>query len=372
MAENRHEPGGTGLGPMSRLMVSLAAVVVIAGLKAASTIVVPFLLAVFIAMLVTPAFFWLRARGVAAPLALLFMAVGLASASVLAVGVLGQSLGDLTQKLPEYNEQLRGQLRGLLDWVETHGVTLSRQTVMTAFGPDVAMDLVTNILRNVSVLMTQGFIVLIVVIFILLEAALMPAKFRALPGMEGGRAEQFLRVIDDIRRYMVLKTWMSLLTGGLVTGWLLLLGVDYPVLLGVLAFLFNYVPNIGSFIAALPGIALTLIQHDPMWGGVCAVGYVAINVGVSNGIEPRFFGHGLGLSPLLVLLSLVFWGWVLGPVGMLLSVPLTMTVKIALEASEETRGIATLMGSRPPEAEAPKSATPNHENPDPKAPPNSD
>ena len=154
-------------------------------------------------------------------------------------------------------------------------------------------------------------------------------------------------IVADLRRYMFLKTVMSLLTGALVALWLLLVGVDFPILLGVLAFALNYIPVIGSMVAALPGILLAFIEFGLGTGVLTAVAYVVINVGVSNGIEPRYFGNGLGLSPLVVIVSVLFWGWVLGPMGMLLSVPLTMSLKIALESDEGTRWLAVLMGGRP-------------------------
>ncbi len=143
---------------------------------------------------------------------------------------------------------------------------------------------------------------------------------------------------------MSIKTSTSLLTGVSVSICLGLIGVDYPVLWGLMAFLFNYVPNIGSIIAAIPAILLALIQLGPwatFWAGLS---YVLINVLVGNLIEPRYMGKGLGLSPLIVFVSLVFWGWVLGPVGMFLSIPLTMTLKIALDSSHESRKFARLLG----------------------------
>jgi predicted PurR-regulated permease PerM len=144
---------------------------------------------------------------------------------------------------------------------------------------------------------------------------------------------------------MVIKTWMSLGTGALVCVWLAILGVDYPILWGLLAFMFNYVPNIGSIIAAIPAILLAFIQLDTTSVLLVALGYIVVNVVIGSIIEPKFMGRGLGLSTLVVFLSLVFWGWILGPVGMLLSIPLTMTLKIALSSMDGTKWISTLLGT---------------------------
>lgn len=143
---------------------------------------------------------------------------------------------------------------------------------------------------------------------------------------------------------MAIKTWMSLATGIAVFILLAIVGVNYAVLWGLLTFFLNYVPNIGSIIAAIPAVLLALIQLGFVKSVIVAAGFVVINLLMGNVIEPRFMGRGLGLSTLVVFLSLIFWGWVLGPVGMLLSVPLTMTAKIALDSREETRWLAILLG----------------------------
>ena len=128
-------------------------------------------------------------------------------------------------------------------------------------------------------------------------------------------------------------------------GFAMVMQIDYPILLGLMAFLLNYVPTIGSIIAAVPAVMLAVVQHGGSHGLYTALGYVLINVGISNWLEPKVLGRGLGLSPLIIVISMFFWGWVLGPVGMLLSVPLTMAIKIGLEAGPETRWIAVLMGA---------------------------
>ena len=144
---------------------------------------------------------------------------------------------------------------------------------------------------------------------------------------------------------MEIKTVISVLTGLLIGIWTSLLGVDFPIVLGLLAFLLNYVPNIGSMIAAVPAVLSAFIELGIGPAAVTGLGYVVVNTVMGNIIEPRFMGRGLGLSTLVVFLSLLFWGWVLGPVGMRLSVPLTMTVKIALDANEQSRWLAILLGS---------------------------
>ena len=157
--------------------------------------------------------------------------------------------------------------------------------------------------------------------------------------------EEFARKLN---RYVAIKTMISLGTGLLVWGWTSIWGVEFAFLWGVLAFVLNYIPNIGSILAAVPAVIIVMLFRGLAEAGLVALGYLAINVGLGSILEPRFMGRGLGLSPLVVFLSLVFWAWVLGPIGMLLAVPLTMTLKIALQSSVRTRWAAILLGQEAP------------------------
>jgi predicted PurR-regulated permease PerM len=160
-------------------------------------------------------------------------------------------------------------------------------------------------------------------------------------------------ILHSVKRYMAVKTGISVFTGICIGAWTAILGVDYPFMWGLLAFLLNFVPNIGSIIAAVPAVLLALVQLGPWSALLVAIGYFVVNFTVGSVIEPRVMGRSVGLSTLVVFLSLVFWGWVLGLVGMLLSVPLTMTVKIAMENHRDTRWLAILLGSEAVPATSP-------------------
>jgi predicted PurR-regulated permease PerM len=147
-----------------------------------------------------------------------------------------------------------------------------------------------------------------------------------------------------MKRYMIIKTLLNLVVAILVTVLLTILRVDFPVLWGFLAFLLNYVPTIGSTIAAVPAVLLAFLQFGPLRGALAAAGYVVINFGLAYGVEVKLMGQKLGLSTLVVFLSLIFWGSVLGPIGAVLCIPLTMTLKFAFESNESTRWIAVLLG----------------------------
>jgi predicted PurR-regulated permease PerM len=193
--------------------------------------------------------------------------------------------------------------------------------------------------------------------FILLEAAGFPAKLEAALGGNGGLGK-FTKVQSEVQRYLGIKAVISLATGILVGCWLWGLDVDFPLVWALLAFLMNFIPTLGSLLAGVPAVLLALVQHGPGRALAVVVGYLVINLILGTIIEPHLMGRRFGLSTLVVFLSLVFWGWVWGPVGMLLSVPLTMLLKILMENSEEFRWIAMLLDAHPPEQPAAVQATP--------------
>ncbi len=333
------------LGAGSQVMLVLASlVVVIAGMKAAAPILVPFLLAGFIAIISAPPLFFLERRGLPTWAALLIVIAGILVVGLLLMLLVGGSADDFARDLPGYQTRLKAATGDLVDTLARHGIELSKAKLLEYFDPGAAMRLATSLLSGLGGVLTNAFLILLTVIFILFEAASLPTKLRAvLPDPEASFA-RFERITGNVQRYMEIKTLMSLATGVCIGLWLWLIGVDYPVLWGVFAFLLNYVPNIGSIIAAVPAVLLAFAQLGAGSALLAGGGYLVVNTVVGNVIEPRYMGRGLGLSTLVVFVSLVFWGWVLGPVGMLLSVPLTMTVKIALDSNEETRWLAILLG----------------------------
>jgi predicted PurR-regulated permease PerM len=328
------------------LLTAASIVIVIAGMRASADILMPFLLALFIAVICAPVYQGMRRRHVPTALAVIAILLLMVGAVLIIVGVVERAINGLSGRLPAYQAAFVASTAQLGDWLEGFGLELPGTTLREYLNPQVLLRYLGTIAGTLGGFLTTMFIVVIVAIFILLEGSALPAKLRDLPVLSHDTWHRLEQVAADVRRYMFLKTVMSLLTGALVALWLLVFGVDFPILLGVLAFALNYIPAIGSIVAALPGILLAFVEFGLGTSLLVAAGYVAINVGVSNGLEPRYLGDGLGLSPLVVILSVLLWGWVLGPMGMLLSVPLTMSVKIALESDEGTHWIAMLMSGR--------------------------
>ncbi len=330
--------------PLKVLFVGAAFVIIIAGMRAAESVLVPFLLSIFIAVITTPFLFWLQRMHVPSLLAVTLI-IGVIVALAFGLGILiSNSLDDFLGNLSDYELRLRAKTGLVLDWLQGIGIAVSGEALYSYFDPAKAMQLVGTTLSGVGSVLSNLFLILLTVVFILFEASGFRAKLHSILEDPDKSLPHFSRFSDTLRRYMLIKTLVSIATGILIAIWLAILGVDYPLLWGVLAFALNYVPNIGSIIAAVPAVLLALIQIGSQTALLTAAGYVAVNLVMGNAIEPRFMGRHLGLSTLVVFLSLLFWGWVLGPVGMLLSVPLTMTLKIALESHEDTHWLAVMLG----------------------------
>jgi AI-2 transport protein TqsA len=327
------------------ILILAGLIVVVAGMKAASSILVPFFLAVFIAIICAPPLFWLQRKGVPKVIALVLVLVAILMVALLFGALIGPSLNAFLRSLPDYQERLSSHIGTLVNWLREKGVNIPAEEVPLTFHPGWVMGLAGGILSALSSVLTNGFLILLTVVFILLEAADLPKKLRIVFKNPERSLSTIARFGQNAKRYLVIKTLISAAVGLVIWLWLLILGVDYPVLWGTLSFLLNYVPNIGAVIAALPVALLALVQLGVGSALLTVLGFVVVHIVVGNIIEPKLTGKGMSLSTLVVFLSLVFWGWVLGPIGMILSVPMTSLVKIALESYEKTQGLAFMLGS---------------------------
>ncbi|MGM0564593.1 MAG: AI-2E family transporter [Pseudomonadota bacterium] len=353
MASIRDDNRGTSL----RLMLGAAAVViVIAGIRSAADLVIPFLLAIFIAVITTPVLRQLQQRGLPRWLALILVITGIVLVATLVVALVGSSITEFTRSLPEYKARLGGEMQALISLLDRYGIAAPAELMREHLNPGAAMEMVGKLFNGLGNVLANAFLIILTVIFILAETSSFPSKLKAALTHADNHLAQFELFSQTLQRYMVIKTAISAITGLLAALLTWVIGVDFPLLWGLLAFLFNYIPNIGSIIAAIPAVLLAFVQLGGWPALGVAGGYFAINIIMGNAVEPRFMGKGLGLSTLVVFLSLVFWGWVFGPVGMLLSVPLTMFFKIALNSSDNTRWLSILMDGaaahREPEEES--------------------
>ncbi len=323
-------------------MIMAAVVIVLAGIKAASAIVVPFLLSLFLAIILSPLFLWLKEKKVPQGIALLLIILFLLATITTLMIFLGTSIQDFTQNVPSYEIKLRTDFQNLLDFLQNYGIQVPKEDFSTLFATNSIMQYIAKTLKSLSGLLTNSLMIIMTIIFMLMEVSQFRKKLE-LSNTNG--LNSFIEVSDNIKHFILLKSMTSAATGIFIAVSLKIIGLDYAILWGVVAFLLNFIPNIGSIIAAVPAVLMSLIQFDITTTLLVAAIYAITNITIGSVIEPKIMGKGLGLSTLVVFLSLIFWGWLLGPVGMLLSVPLTIMVKIVLDAKEDTRWIAVLLGN---------------------------
>ncbi len=338
-----------GLAAWRGLIAVAALVAVIAGMRAASDLIVPFLLALSIAIICLPPLYWMRLRRVPSAIAIGLLIIIIVAAIIGVGALIGNSIGSFVQDLPSYQHHLRNFLQETMKFAHRIGWNVSLENLPQQLNPDNAFALVTRFFKSFGAVLTDGFLIVFTVLFLLFEATVLPRKFDIMPKTDHEHRSLaiFGSFVESVQRYVFLKTVLSLALGLLV--WLVLwgFGVRYAPLWGLLAFLLNFVPNIGAFLSAIPPVLLALLQGGwPLFGYTAGTLFV-IHFVTGNLIEPVLMGGRLGLSTLVVFVSLIFWGWVLGPVGMLLSVPLTMIIRIGFESNPDTRWLAVLLGPAP-------------------------
>ncbi len=330
----------------ARNLVIIASLFVItAGLKAASEILTPLLVSLFFSVLCIPPLQRLKRHRVPETLAIAIVILGATILVLVITLIIGRSLAGFENKLPEYRLALDGHLAQFLDWLEHYGIRVDRQELASEFGSTAILDLVTGVASGILAALSQIFLVVLTMVFMLIEASSFPSKLRLALGNPDAELSDWSAAMVQVQKYVAIKAVVSLVTAALATMITYALGVDFPLLWGLIAFLFNFIPNIGSVVAAIPPVLLALVQHGVSSAVVVAMGYLVINLVMGNMVEPRMMGRRLGLSTLVVFLSLVFWNWVWGPVGMVLSVPLTVIAKIILEHSQQFRGVAVMLGA---------------------------
>lgn len=331
--------------PVARgLVVAGAVALVITLLHMAAPILAPLLLATFIAIVATPPLRWMSRKGVPKWLALAVIVFILLDIGSLMALLATGALEGFRDNFPSYQERfmLLSQQAGA--WLERLGMEQSQEAIPDLLDPNKVMGLVRLTLANASGVVAAGLLVLLAVMFILLEAPSMRTKLKVAFNPSPEAEARISQLLGRLNRYMSIKALTSLATGIIIWAWLTFLGVDFAALWGVLAFLLNFVPTVGSIIAAVPPVLMALVQLGLQEAVLAAIGFMVVNIGIGNFVEPRIMGRGLGISTLAVFVSLLFWGWIFGLVGMFLAVPLTATLIAALDASPHTRALAIMLG----------------------------
>jgi AI-2 transport protein TqsA len=332
-----------------RFLISGAAlVVIIYGIYQAQSIISLILVAGFLAVIGTPMIHWLVKKRVPSAAAVLMVIAGFIGILTLIGLSVGISVKSIISAAPFYQTRLQQQFVSLKELLAGMGITVNDSDILGYVNYDTLKSLGTSLAAGMGSLLSNMILILLTVAFILLEASTFPIKLRKTLGDPKAVFPEFSKFVNDIRRYVVIQTAVSLTAGILAGAWLAILGIDFAILFGLLTFLLNYIPNVGSVVAIVPAAIIAFIQFGI---GRCALavgGYALIIFIIGNIVQPKLMGQKLGLSTLVVFLSLLFWGSLLGVIGMILCVPFTMLLKFVLERSENTRWIAALLGRLPP------------------------
>jgi predicted PurR-regulated permease PerM len=329
----------------SSVVIFAAFIIIIAGIMNAVTMINAILMGLFISIVCAQPINWLQSKKVPKSIALLIVLIGITVVFIFLIEVIGTSLSSFYKNVDIYEANLRKLGTTLFLKLESWGFKPSISKLSNLVDVSKAMNITANLLSKLGGLMGNALTIFFLTVFLLLELDGIAIKTKLVQQDSNNSGSYFKVIIKNIRHYLTIKTMTSGLTGLLIWISLSLINLDYAVIWALIAFLLNFIPNFGSIIAAIPAILFGLIQQGfdgAFWTGVI---FLAVNMLIGNIIEPKVMGRGLGLSTYVVFVSLLFWGFVLGTVGMFLSVPLTMAIKIILDQNPKTKHIAIFLGT---------------------------
>ena len=337
-----------------RVVLLLAALVVVfVGMRLAAPIFNPILFAVVLALLFSPIYAWLIRHRIPTPLALVIMLVGL---SVLFLGLsllLGVSIARFSGEIGSYTSKLSGQLDEIQNLTKSLGVTTA--DLHKALSPSALTGAIGTILSGVADFLSDLFLILVIVLFLLAEGPAMMNRLRASAGSDHPQVATLTIFGRNVVRQLGLRAIVNLVTGAGVTILLLVLRVDFPLMWGILAFFLSFIPWIGLPLAVAPAVILALAEHGLTSALLVIAGVIVINVLAENALSPMLMGRGLSISPTVLFIGFIFWAWLLGGPGAFLAAPLTIFLVLMLETFPETRWLASVMGISPPDSDSPGS-----------------
>lgn len=341
------------------LIVMAAGFIVLAGLKAAAGFFIPILLAAFIATASVPMTDWLRRhkfpRSLAVAITVLVDFAFLAAIVFVGISLLGDLQGKWDTKYQGLlTEKVADASVSITELLEKWKVEGAKEKVDAYFKEKFTnsfkeidfnqlWNFSTDIFNRVIKFLGTSFIVFVLTVFMLTEARMFGRRLNAIRKADGPNFQRLMSAVHDIQKFLGMKTIISLFTGVLAGFVCWLAGLDFPILWGILAFALNYVPVVGSVIAGIPPVILALLLQGGWSAFAVGICYGLINIALGNLVEPMLMGRRFGLSTLVVIISVLFWGFIWGPVGMLLAVPITMMLKVGLDNSSDFRWLAIAM-----------------------------
>ncbi|MEA3440899.1 MAG: AI-2E family transporter [Chloroflexota bacterium] len=335
---------------LSRTLLALITIavfgLVLGFMKVSAGFINALLLSWIIVLVASPLLHWLK-RKMPTWLAFVITLVSI-FAVFLTVGlVLVVGINRFIETLPAYTEQINNLTASLNDFLVSLGFNPGDVSAVASFiNPEALLDAIGNFLASLIGTVADIVLIILLIIFLLLDALNVPEKL--LQEIQSGSThlERLFKVSGTLRNYVLLTTVVGLATGLLDTVWFFLMGVEFAILWGTLAFLLSYIPSIGFWLAAIPPTILALLESGPGTAVLVFLGIVLINGFAENVVKPKYMGEGVNLSPFMIVFSVIFWAAILGPLGAILGVPVTILFKeTVLEGDEQNRWIARLMSS---------------------------
>src|SRR5215210_3487264 len=333
------------------VLVLAATVVVFTGMRLAAPILDPILFAVVLALLFSPVYAWLRRHRIPTPLALVIMLVGLTLLFLAIAGILGVSIARFSGDIGSYTGKLNDQLDNIQSLTKSLGLT--KADLHKALSPTALTGGIGAVLSGVADFLSNLFLILIIVLFLLAEGPAMMNRLRASTGENHPQVARLTVFGHSVVRQLGLRAIVNLFTAAGVTILLLVLRVDFPLMWGILAFFLSFIPWIGLPLGVAPGVVLALAEHGPTSALLVIAGVILINVLAENALSPMLMGRGLSLSPTVLFIGFIFWAWLLGGPGAFLAAPLTIFLVLMLETFPETRWLASVMGMGGPDPDVP-------------------
>jgi predicted PurR-regulated permease PerM len=336
----------TGAPPVVVSVVALAAVfIVLLGMRAANEILAPVILALVFAICATPLLSWFTDRG-APPWLALILTIALAIVFIVGiVWLVGVSVQDFSATMSAYDQRFMEMQQMLGGALSKLGVDVQTLGADPLTAPEGLVELAAGFVGSLVAGLSNWATILLTTVFFLVEALALPRKLQSVAPKDDPGVQRFLGLARQLREYMVINAGVGLLAAVLNTILLTLLGVEFAALWGLLSFFFSFVPNIGFVISVIPPAIMALVQFGLPQTAVVIVAYVVINFLIDTVIKPRFIEEGVNISATVTFLSLIVWAWVLGPMGAILAVPMSIILQTVLNSREETRWLAYLMGT---------------------------
>lgn len=329
--------------PVISILASL--VIIIAGIIYAQSFINSMLLAIFLSIVCAQPIIWMKKRKVPSGVAILIVLLGIVGIFIGFADIIGNSVSSFSEDAHIYEQRVEQIWMSVIHFFNERGIEISTDRLTEIIAPGKVMGYTAGALSQLGGVMGNTFTIFFLMLFLLMELDSFSIKARAIALNTNVSVDYFNTIGKNIRHYLSIKTVTSLLTGFVIWIGLLIVGVDYAIIWALVAFLLNFIPNIGSILAAVPAVLFALIQLGAGGAFWTIIVFLSVNMIVGNLVEPKIMGKGLGLSTFVVFVALIFWGFVLGTVGMFLSVPLTMAIKIMLEQKPGTKWISVILGT---------------------------